>query len=143
MSLLSKENNPEDLFSFAGSVGRFGDNNRDDVIKAQALLANAGYYELPEPGMPTGWPGGELNRALIRFQKDHGLEPDGHELIQPLRQPGEPGPGVRVLHEDRMCQACHAAGLGDRSDGQRRVNGRPLGRRRLARTEIAVERLLL
>lgn len=49
MSLLSHGNSPEDLFSFAGSVGRFGDNNREDVIKAQALLANAGYYDLPEP----------------------------------------------------------------------------------------------
>ena len=77
MSLLFNGNNPDDLFSFTGSVGRFGDNNRDDVIKAQALLANAGYYDLPDPGMPTGWPGGELNRALTRFQKDHGLEPDG------------------------------------------------------------------
>jgi peptidoglycan hydrolase-like protein with peptidoglycan-binding domain len=77
MSLLPMENSPDDLFSFAGSVGRFGDNNRDDVIKAQALLANAGYYDLPAPGMPTGWPGGELNRALTRFQKDHGLDPDG------------------------------------------------------------------
>ncbi|MFN3399457.1 MAG: peptidoglycan-binding domain-containing protein [Ferrovibrio sp.] len=77
MSLLPFENSPDDLFSFSGSVGRFGDNNRDDVIKAQALLANAGYYDLPAPGMPTGWPGGELNTALTRFQKDHGLDPDG------------------------------------------------------------------
>lgn len=77
MSLPPFENSPDDLFSFSGSVGRFGDNNRDDVIKAQALLANAGYYELPDPGMPTGWPGGELNRALMRFQKDNGLDPDG------------------------------------------------------------------
>jgi hypothetical protein len=75
MSLLPIENSPDDLFSFSGSVGRFGDNNRDDVIKAQALLANAGYYELPAPGMPTGWPGGELNNALTRFQKDHGPIP--------------------------------------------------------------------
>lgn len=55
MSLLSNENIPDDLFSFSGSVGRFGDNNRDDVIKAQALLANAGYYELPDPACrPAG-----------------------------------------------------------------------------------------
>ncbi|MEK9968809.1 MAG: peptidoglycan-binding domain-containing protein, partial [Ferrovibrio sp.] len=86
MSLLPFENSPDDLFSFSGSVGRFGDNNRKDVIKAQALLANAGYYDLPEPGMPTGWPGGELNRALARFQKDHGLEPDG--TLLPLGQFG-------------------------------------------------------
>lgn len=92
MSLLSNENSPDDLFSFAGSVGRFGDNNRDDVIKAQALLANAGYYDLPEPGMPTGWPGGELNRALTRFQKDHGLDPDG--TLLPLGPSGVAQNGV-------------------------------------------------
>lgn len=93
MSLLPHDNNPDDLFNFSGSVGRFGDNKRDDVIKAQALLANAGYYELPDPGMPTGWPGGELNRALIRFQKDHGLEPDGTLLPLGPFGTGENGVG--------------------------------------------------
>lgn len=92
MSLLSNGNSPDDLFSFAGSVGRFGDNNREDVIKAQALLANAGYYDLPDPGMPTGWPGGELNRALTRFQKDHGLDPDG--TLLPLGPTGVTESGV-------------------------------------------------
>lgn len=92
MPLLSNGNNPRDLFSFAGSVGRFGDNIREDVIKAQALLANAGYYDLPDPGMPTGWPGGELNRALTRFQKDHGLEPDG--TLLPLGPDGVAQNGV-------------------------------------------------
>lgn len=92
MSLLPHQNNPDDLFSFSGSVGRFGDNSRDDVIKAQALLANAGYYDLPDPGMPTGWPGGELNRALTRFQKDHGLEPDG--TLLPLGPDGVAQNGV-------------------------------------------------
>ncbi|WP_185973706.1 peptidoglycan-binding domain-containing protein [Ferrovibrio terrae] len=93
MSLLPFQNPPDDLFSFSGSVGRFGDNNRDDVIKAQALLANSGYYELPDPGMPTGWPGGELNRALMRFQKDHGLEPDGTLLPLGPFGVGETGVG--------------------------------------------------
>lgn len=92
MSLLPFKNTADDLFSFAGSVGRFGDNNRDDVIKAQALLANAGYYDLPDPGMPTGWPGGELNRALTRFQKDHGLEADG--TLLPLDPSGVTETGV-------------------------------------------------
>jgi peptidoglycan hydrolase-like protein with peptidoglycan-binding domain len=63
------------------------------VIKAQALLANAGYYDLPDPGMPTGWPGGELNRALTRFQKDHGLEPDGTLLPLGPFGVGETGVG--------------------------------------------------
>ncbi len=93
MPLLPFQNPPDDLFSFSGSVGRFGDNNRDDVIKAQALLANAGYYQLPEPGMPTGWPGGELTRALARFQKDHGLEPDGTLLPLSPFGVGETGVG--------------------------------------------------
>lgn len=92
MSLLPFKNAADDLFSFAGSVGRFGDNDRQDVIKAQALLANAGYYDLPEPGMPTGWPGGALDRALIRFQKDHGLEPDG--TLMPLGPSGVTETGV-------------------------------------------------
>jgi hypothetical protein len=96
MSLLSNGNNPSDLFSFAGSVGRFGANNRDDVIKAQALLANAGYYDLPDPGMPTGWPGGELNRALTRFQKDHGLEPDGTLLPMPPGGVSDAGEGETI-----------------------------------------------
>lgn len=92
MSLVPFKNTADNLFSFAGSVGRFGDNNREDVIKAQALLANAGYYDLPDPGMPTGWPGGELNRALIRFQKDHGLEADG--TLLPLDPSGVTETGV-------------------------------------------------
>jgi peptidoglycan hydrolase-like protein with peptidoglycan-binding domain len=93
MSLLPFETSPDDLFSFSGSVGRFGDNYRDDVIKAQALLANAGYYQLPDPGMPTGWPGGELTRALARFQKDNGLEPDGTLLPLSPFGVGETGVG--------------------------------------------------
>jgi peptidoglycan hydrolase-like protein with peptidoglycan-binding domain len=92
MSLLPHDNSSNDLFSFTGSVGRFGNNDRADVIKAQALLANAGYYELPEPGMPTGWPGGELIRALTRFQKDHGLEADG--MLLPLGLGGVTQNGV-------------------------------------------------
>lgn len=46
----------------------------------------------PNPGMPTGWPGGELNRALTRFQKDHGLEPDG--TLLPLDPSGVTETGV-------------------------------------------------
>lgn len=91
MSLQTNENNPDDLFSLSGSVGRFGDNNRTDVIKAQALLANAGYYDLPKPGMPTGWPGGGLTRAVIQFQKDHGLDPDG--ILLPMPRSGASASG--------------------------------------------------
>jgi lysozyme family protein len=84
MSLLSKENLFSDLFSLAGSVGRNGDNDRSDVIKAQTLLADAGYLDLPAPGIPTGWPGEGLTRAITDLQKDNGLVADG--LMLPMTQ---------------------------------------------------------
>jgi lysozyme family protein len=84
MSLLSNENVFDDLFSFGGSVGRNGDNDRSDVIKAQTLLADAGYLDLPAPGIPTGWPGDGLTRAIASLQKDNGLEADG--LLLPMTQ---------------------------------------------------------
>ncbi len=89
MSLLSNENFlgdlfSGDLFSFGGSVGRNGDNDRSDVIKAQTLLADAGYLDLPAPGIPTGWPGDGLTRAITTLQKDNGLEADG--LLLPMMQ---------------------------------------------------------
>lgn len=86
MSLLSNENFKDDIFSFGGSVGRNGDNNRGDVIKAQTLLADAGYLDLPSPGIPTGWPGEGLTRAITRLQKDNGLEVDG--LLLPMLPQG-------------------------------------------------------
>lgn len=73
---------PRNPFRLAGSVGRSGENRRDDVIKAQLVLAETGDYRLPDPGMPTGWPGGELERAVIRAQKRLGLQPDG--VLLPL-----------------------------------------------------------
>lgn len=66
-----------DPFSLFGSVGRNGENDRADVIKAQMLLANANALDLPEPGVPTGWAGDGLHRAIGRFQRDNGLEMDG------------------------------------------------------------------
>lgn len=84
MSLLSNDNFFSDLFSFGGSVGRNGDNDRSDVIKAQTLLADAGYLDLPAPGIPTGWPGDGLTRAITKLQKEHGLEADG--LLLPMMQ---------------------------------------------------------
>lgn len=98
MSLQSNENNLDDIFSFSGSVGRSGDNDRADVIKAQALLANAGYYDLPKPGVPTGWAGGELASAIQTFQKDNGLEADG--ILLPV-----PAEGVSVSGEGETVKA--------------------------------------
>lgn len=86
-----------DLFSFGGSVGRNGDNDRGDVIKAQTLLADAGYLDLPAPGLPTGWPGDGLTRAITKLQKDNGLEADGLLLPMPQGRVGENGVG-ETLH---------------------------------------------
>lgn len=75
-----------DLFSLGGPVGRSGDNDRADVIKAQILLGNAGYYDLAGLGAPTGWAGGGLDDAIRRFQADNGLAPDG--ILLPLAADG-------------------------------------------------------
>ena len=74
MSLLPLPDNDlkNDPFDFAGSVGRNADNNRDDVIKAQMLLASAGEFDLPAPGMPTGWPGEGQPGAATRHDDRSG-----------------------------------------------------------------------
>ncbi len=87
-----------DPFTLFGSVGRHGKNDRADVIKAQLLLAGSGYLDLPTPGVPTGWPGEGLNRAIARLQKDSGLEPDG--VLLPL-----PSGGVSETGEGETMQA--------------------------------------
>lgn len=90
---------PEDTdpFSFAGSVGRNGDNDRADVIKAQMLLSSMGEYDLPAPGVPTGWAGEPLFRAIGKVQKANGLPVDG--LLLPLRNGlvGENGEGETLM----------------------------------------------
>jgi hypothetical protein len=96
MSLLpfSEDTDP---FHFSGSVGRNGDNDRADVIKAQMLLASMGEYDLPRPGVPTGWAGEPLFRAIGRVQKTNGLPVDG--LLLPLRDGsvGENGEGETLM----------------------------------------------
>jgi hypothetical protein len=96
MSLLpfSEDTDP---FSFAGSVGRNGDNDRADVIKAQMLLSSMGEYDLPAPGVPTGWAGEPLFRAIGKVQKAKGLPVDG--LLLPLRdgRVGENGEGETLM----------------------------------------------
>lgn len=86
------ESNDADLFSLLGTVGDWGENNRQDVIKAQILLGNAGYYDLVDLGGPTGWAGGELKRSLRRYQKDRGLSVDGIMLPD--------GETMRSLNDD-------------------------------------------
>lgn len=75
-----------DPFSLTASVGRSGANDRADVIKAQTLLANAGYLDLPSPGIPTGWASADLFSGISRLQKDNGLDADG--LLLPLPRDG-------------------------------------------------------
>lgn len=96
MSLLSFPES-DDPFHFSGSVGRNGDNDRTDVIKAQMLLASTGEYDLPRPGVPTGWAGEPLFRAIGRVQKANGLPVDG--LLLPLRGGivGENGEGETLM----------------------------------------------
>lgn len=103
---------PEDTdpFSFSGSVGRNGDNDRADVIKAQMLLASTGEYNLPTPGVPTGWAGEPLFRAIGKVQKANGLPVDG--LLLPLRdgKVGENGEGETLMGLQGL--------IGDRIRGQ-------------------------
>jgi peptidoglycan hydrolase-like protein with peptidoglycan-binding domain len=119
MTLLPREETPspfppftgdtDNPFVFSGSVGRFGDNDRADVIRAQILLGNAGYYDLPMPGVPTGWPGSGLERAIVAYQKDRGLTPDGQLLPLPAGGVDAAGRGetVAALQDD----------FGERLDG--------------------------
>jgi hypothetical protein len=103
---------PEDTdpFSFAGSVGRNGDNDRADVIKAQMLLSSMGEYDLPAPGVPTGWAGEPLFRAIGKVQKANRLPVDG--LLLPLRDGavGENGEGETLMSLQGL--------LGERLRGQ-------------------------
>ncbi|WP_185973797.1 peptidoglycan-binding domain-containing protein [Ferrovibrio terrae] len=67
------------------------------MIKAQTLLSSLGEYELPAPGVPTGWAGEPLFRAIGRVQKANGLPVDG--LLLPLRNgmAGENGEGETLM----------------------------------------------
>jgi hypothetical protein len=99
-----------DPFHFFGSVGRNGDNDRADVIKAQMLLSSLGEYDLPMPGVPTGWAGEPLFRAIGKVQKANGLPIDG--LLLPLRngRVGENGEGETLMSLQGL--------LGERLRGQ-------------------------
>ena len=45
----------------------------DDVLKLQKALKKNGY----DPGQPDGVYGKKTERAVRRYQKDHGLKADG------------------------------------------------------------------
>lgn len=87
-----------DPFALTGSVGRSGANDRADVIKAQTLLANTGYLDLPSPGVPTGWPSSDLFSGISRLQKDNDLEVDGLLLPVPRNGIGPNGEGESMQH---------------------------------------------
>jgi muramidase (phage lysozyme) len=87
-----------DPFSLTNSVGLSGANDRGDVIRAQTLLANTGYLELPAPGVPTGWPSADLLSGISRLQKDNGLEADGLLLPLPRGGVGANGEGETLQH---------------------------------------------
>ncbi|MFC3676209.1 peptidoglycan-binding protein [Ferrovibrio xuzhouensis] len=87
-----------DLFWLSGPVGRNGANDRADVIKAQTLLANTGYLDLPAPGVPTGWPSSDLFAGITRLQKDNGLAADGILLPLPDSGIGANGEGETMRH---------------------------------------------
>ncbi len=87
-----------DPFVLTGSVGRSGANDRADVIKAQTLLANTGYLDLPSPGVPTGWPSSDLFSGISRLQKDNDLEVDGLLLPVPRNGIGPNGEGESMQH---------------------------------------------
>ncbi|HYF33688.1 MAG TPA: hypothetical protein VD994_00250 [Prosthecobacter sp.] len=105
MSLLSEDRVPfrlpstggalkpeTDLFTFSGSVGPNGENRREDVIKAQMLLAQTGDFKSPFD-IPTGWPSNDLYQSIKTFQKRHGKQPDGTLLPLPPGGVDENGVG--------------------------------------------------
>lgn len=109
--------NSPSYFSLDGPVGRGSANDRPDVIKAQTLLGNAGYYDLVGTDGPTGWYGEPLERAMRRYQKDNGLTVDGvmlpgGETVSSLRTLlgprldafHPPGPDEIDEHHDRIAR---------------------------------------
>lgn len=65
------------LLSLRGDVGRKGRNRPADVVRLEALLGAAGYLDLSPTDGPTGYFGERLDRAVRKFQKDHGVPVDG------------------------------------------------------------------
>ncbi|MBI4969224.1 MAG: hypothetical protein HZC25_14000 [Rhodospirillales bacterium] len=79
-----------DWFTLFEPVGMEGRNRRDDTIKVESLLGNAGYFDLDRTDGPTGYWGSRADQGLREFQTDHGLDVDG--LILPK------GPTLKALH---------------------------------------------
>ena len=83
-----------DWFALSAAVGpEPAPNRREDVLKVQTLLGQAGHYDIKRTYGPTGWWGGTGERAVKDFQKQNGLKVDG------LLNPG--GPTIKRL-EDQL-----------------------------------------
>ncbi|MEO5373444.1 MAG: peptidoglycan-binding protein [Alphaproteobacteria bacterium] len=81
-----------DWFTLSDSVGDDKPNDRQDVIKIESVLANAGDHDMARTDGPTGYFGGSLRDGIVAFQKRNGLEPDG--VIDP------DGPTISTLRRD-------------------------------------------
>jgi len=67
----------DDWFALEDWVGADRPSRRDDVAKVEALLAEAGDLSFERTQGPTGYWGLTQDAALRRYQKRHGLVPDG------------------------------------------------------------------
>jgi hypothetical protein len=67
----------DDWFALEDWVGADRPSRRDDVAKVEALLAAAGDLSFERTQGPTGYWGLTQDAALRRYQRRHGLAPDG------------------------------------------------------------------
>jgi hypothetical protein len=67
----------DDWFALEDWVGADRPSRRDDVAKIEALLAASGDLSFERTQGPTGYWGLTQDAALRRYQKRHGLVPDG------------------------------------------------------------------
>jgi hypothetical protein len=105
------------IFALSDAVGPRRRNRRNDVLKVETLLANAGDHDL-EDG-PTGYAGAHLDQAIRAFQKrrelevDGVLEPDGETIAQLERELGGRLAGFRAPRPEEADDHLNRAGRGD------------------------------
>lgn len=68
-------------FSLSSPVGRDAPNRKQDVLKVETLLGQAGDYDIARFQGPTGYWGIVGDKAVKDFQKRNGLKADG--LLNP------------------------------------------------------------
>ncbi|MCB2101093.1 MAG: peptidoglycan-binding protein, partial [Rhodobacterales bacterium] len=114
--LLPRARHPFDL---SEPVGPRAPNRRDDVIKVETLLGNAGSDILDRTGGPTGWYGAAFDRALRDWQKSNDLKADG------IANPG--GPTVRAAQAKAPALAATRPATPDEVEAHHaaRAAGRP------------------